>query len=96
MSSDIWTKNYTYLDQVNNSDKEIMSFSYLHYRIEESHFNKFLEITGLFHRIYINEKAVYLNLVDGETYKSGSKVSETKVKKAFWLWINQEIFRSIP
>ena len=87
---------YTYLDQVNNWDKENMTFSYLHYSVEESHFNKFLEITGLFHRIYINEKAVYLNLVDGETYKSGSKVSETKVKKAFWLWINQEIFRAIP
>lgn len=83
-------KTYTYLDEVNNSD--IITFSSLQYRIEVCHFNKFLEITGLFHRVYINEKAVYLNLVNGETYKAGSKVSETKVKKAFWLWIGEQMF----
>ena len=85
-------KTYTYLDEVNNSRKDSMTFSYLHYSIEVCHFNKFLEITGLFHRVYINEKAVYLNKVDGETYKAGSKVSETKVKKAFWLWIGEQMF----
>lgn len=85
-------KTYTYLDEVNNRQKEFMTFSSLQDRIEGCHFNKFLEITGLFHRVYINEKPVYLNLIDGETYKSGSKVSETKVKKAFWLWIGEELF----
>jgi hypothetical protein len=77
-------KNYILLDAI--LEKNSMTLKSRKQKVEESHMNYFFENFKTITRTYVAEKPRYFDI------RSGDELSWNKVRKTFWLWVEQKLF----